>query len=66
LSQLGVPHTQNFEIPLKTYVSENFEISFENFQKCKMVQNLVKDAFWEIYSELFSDLENSKFSLRKS
>jgi hypothetical protein len=29
-----------------------------------MAQNLVKDAFWE--SELVSDLENSKFSLRKS
>jgi hypothetical protein len=28
LNQLGVPQTQNFEIPLKTQ-----EISFENFQK---------------------------------
>jgi hypothetical protein len=33
LSQLGVPHTQNFEIPLKTQESKYFEISFENFQK---------------------------------
>jgi hypothetical protein len=33
LSQLGVPHIQNFEIPLKTRESKNFEISFENFQK---------------------------------
>jgi hypothetical protein len=32
-----------------------------------MAQNLVKDAFWEsFYSELFSELENSKFVLRKS
>jgi hypothetical protein len=30
LSQLGVPHTQNFEIPLKLTWCE---ISFENFQK---------------------------------
>jgi hypothetical protein len=33
LSQLGVPHTHNFEIPLKTQESKKFEISFENFQK---------------------------------
>jgi hypothetical protein len=33
LSQLGVPHNQNFEIPLKTQESKKFEISFENFQK---------------------------------
>jgi hypothetical protein len=33
LSQLGVPHTQNFEIPLKTQESKKIEISFENFQK---------------------------------
>jgi hypothetical protein len=32
LSQLSVPHTQNFEIPLKTQESKNFEIS-TNFQK---------------------------------
>jgi hypothetical protein len=33
LSQIGVPHTQNFEIPLKTQESKQIEISFENFQK---------------------------------
>jgi hypothetical protein len=33
LIQLGAPHSQNFEIPLKTQESKNFEISFENFQK---------------------------------
>jgi hypothetical protein len=33
LSQLGVPLTQNFEIPLKVQESKKFEISFENFQK---------------------------------
>jgi hypothetical protein len=33
LSQLGVLHTPNFEIPLKTQVSKKFEINFENFQK---------------------------------
>jgi hypothetical protein len=33
LSQLGAPHTQNFEIPFKTQESKKFEISFENFQK---------------------------------
>jgi hypothetical protein len=31
-----------------------------------MAQNLVKDAFWESHSELLPDLENAKFSLRKS
>jgi hypothetical protein len=33
LSQLGIPHTQNFEIPLKIQDSKKMEISFENFQK---------------------------------
>jgi hypothetical protein len=60
----------NFEIPLKTQESKKIEISFENFQKMldgsKIFKNLVKDAFWEFHSELFSDLEKSKFSLRKS
>jgi hypothetical protein len=33
LSQFGVPHTQNFEIPLKSQESKKIEISFESFQK---------------------------------
>jgi hypothetical protein len=33
LSQLGVPQTQNFEIPLKTQESKNSKIIFENFNK---------------------------------
>jgi hypothetical protein len=50
----------NFEILkflLKTQDSKHFEISFENFKKM---------PFGNIYSELFSDLENSKIKLRKS
>jgi hypothetical protein len=31
-----------------------------------MAQNLLKDAFWKSLFRTFSDLENSKFSLRKS
>jgi hypothetical protein len=33
LSQLDVPHTQNFEIPLKTQESKNLKIIFENLNK---------------------------------
>jgi hypothetical protein len=67
LSQLGVPHTQNFEIPLKTQESKKFEISFENCQKMLDGSKFkAKMPFGNLYSELFSDLENSKFSLRKS
>jgi hypothetical protein len=53
------PRTQNFEIPLKTQESKKFGISFENFRKCMMAQNL---PFWESLFRTFSDLENSKFS----
>jgi hypothetical protein len=45
---------------LEIYFSALFS-SFENFQKCKMAQNLVKDAFCEFRT--FSDLENSEFSI---
>jgi hypothetical protein len=62
LSQLGVPHTQNFEIPLKTQEAKHFEISFENFKKIEMAQNFVKDAFWESLFSTFFRLEKSKFS----
>jgi hypothetical protein len=62
LSQRGVPHTQNFEIPLK-----NFEISFENIQKMLDGSKFGKRCFLGIsIQNFFSDLENSKFSLRKS
>jgi hypothetical protein len=64
LSQLGVPCTQNFEIPLKTQESKKFENSFENFQKMLNVSKFGKRCLLGIsISELFSDLENSKFSL---
>jgi hypothetical protein len=52
---------RNFEIPLKTQESKKFEISFENFQKM-----LDGSKFGNLYSELCSDLEDSKFSLKKS
>jgi hypothetical protein len=54
LSQLGVPHTQNFEIPLKTQESKNFEISFEKFQTMLDGLKLGKRCFWASeFSELF-------------
>jgi hypothetical protein len=62
--QAFVPNTLNFEIPLKTQESKNFEISFENFQK--LLDGSKFDKRLGIYSELFSDLEILKFSLRKS
>jgi hypothetical protein len=49
----------NFEIPLKTQESTNFEISVENSQK-------LLDGSKSGKSKLYSDLENSKFSLKKS
>jgi hypothetical protein len=54
LSQLGVPHTQNFEISLKNSGVKKFENHFWKFS--------IKKAFGKLYSELISDLENSEFS----
>jgi hypothetical protein len=44
---------RNFEIPLKTQKSTNFEISFENFQKMLDGSKLGKDAFWEVLFRTF-------------
>jgi hypothetical protein len=68
-SQLGAPHSQKFEILkfLKKLWSQKILKSvLKTFKKCKMAQNLVKDAFWEFLIRKYSDLENSKFSLRKT
>jgi hypothetical protein len=49
LSELGIPLTQNFEIPLKTQESKNFEISFENFQKMLDGSKFGKRCFLGIF-----------------
>jgi hypothetical protein len=56
----------NFEIPLKTQESKKFEISFENFQKMIDCSKFGKRCLWKFLFKTFSDLEKSKFSLRKS
>jgi hypothetical protein len=71
LSQLDVPHIQNFdilkfEIPLKTQESKKIEISFENFQKMLDGSKFGKRCLLGSLFRTFSDLENSKFSLRKT
>jgi hypothetical protein len=69
LSQLGVPHTQNFEILqiLEKLRTKKNLISFENFQKLLDGSKFGKKCLIGIFIQNFiSDLENSKFSLRKS
>jgi hypothetical protein len=47
-------------------MSKNYEISFENFQKMlDGSKDWYKMSFGNLFSELFSYLENSEFSLRK-
>jgi hypothetical protein len=67
LSQLGVPYTQNFEIPFKTQDIKKIEISIENFQKLLDGSKFGKRCLLGIsIQNFFKDLENSKFSVRKS
>jgi hypothetical protein len=63
LSQLGAPQKfKKIEIPLKKGL-KNLKIIFENFNKMLYGSHF---PFRKFYSELFSNLENSEFSLRKS
>jgi hypothetical protein len=68
LSQPGVPHPQNFEIWKFLYKlrSEKISKSVENFQKMLDGSKFGKRCIWESLFRFFSDLKNSKFSLRKS
>jgi hypothetical protein len=61
LSQLGAPHTQNFEVPLKTQESKKFEISFENFQNMLDGSTIGKRCLLRISIQNYFQL-----SLRKS
>jgi hypothetical protein len=76
LSQLGVPHTQNFEILkflTKTQESKNLKIIFENFNK--MLDGSIFDNscllgssiqnFFQIWKILNFLKENLEFSLKK-
>jgi hypothetical protein len=73
LSQLIVPHTQNFEIPLKTQESKIFEISFENFQKKldgskfgkRCLLKISIQNFFQIWKILNFLQENLEFFLKK-
>jgi hypothetical protein len=73
LSQLGVPHTQNFEIPLKTQESKKIEISFENFQKLldgskfgkRCLLRISIQNFFQIWEILNFLKENLDFFLKK-
>jgi hypothetical protein len=56
LSQLGVPHTQNFEIPLKNSRVKKFKKSFLKILikwLKEMAQILVKVTFWEALFKTF-------------
>jgi hypothetical protein len=64
LSQLGVSHTQNFEIPLKTQESKNFGISFENYKKMLDGSKFGKRCLLEISIQIF--FFNLEFFLKKS
>jgi hypothetical protein len=76
LSQLGVPHTHNFEILefLKNLRSQNFEISFENFQKMldgsKFGKRCLLGISFQNYFQIWKILnflkENLEFFLKKS
>jgi hypothetical protein len=71
LSQLGVPYTQNFEIPLKAQESIFLKISLENFQKMldgskfgqKCLLGISIHNFCQIWKIL--NLENLEFFLKK-
>jgi hypothetical protein len=63
MSQLGVPHTQNFEIPSKTQESKNLKIIFENsnkmldgsnFNKSCLLKSSIQNFFqiWKILNFL--------------
>jgi uncharacterized membrane protein len=73
LSQLGVSHTQNFEIPLKTQVSKKLEISFENFKKIiddskfgrRFLLQISIQNFFQIWKILNFLNENLDFFLKK-
>jgi hypothetical protein len=73
LSRLGVPHTQNFEIPVKTQESKKFGISFENFQKKlvgskfgkKCLLGISIQNFFQIWNILNFLKENLEFFLKK-
>jgi hypothetical protein len=73
LSQLGVPHTQNLEIPLKTQESKNLKSIFENLNKMLDGSNFDKSGFlrssiqnfFQIWKILNFLQENLEFSLKK-
>jgi hypothetical protein len=74
LSQLGAPHTQYFEIPLKTQESKEMKISFEIFQKMLDSSNFGKKCLLEISIQNFFPIwkfqnflsENLDFFLKKT
>jgi hypothetical protein len=73
LSQLVVPHTQNFEIPLKTQESKKIDISFENFKKMldgskygkRCLLRISVQIFFQVWKILKFLLENLEFFLKK-